>query len=303
MSERVVHEPHARPPGEQTLGEVLTAALARRRMSLTHLQARLHDRGYAVSMASLSYWRSGKRRPESAESLDALSEIEAILDLPAGRLRDARGPSRRPGPRLLSVADVVPADVPVDDALTALDLADWSEHLVEEAVHIAADVDENGAMVRSTCRMMLRAVTDGAQHYPLYVFAGQPVPEPLRLEHVAGASVTGHVEEDTVGLSMWRLTLPRPLQAGETALIESTVHLAGGVDAGDEWIHHTVRRLNELTVWVRFDERRVPSGCELVVEAEDGVVHRTPVDVAEMHSAHLSLRRFGPGRAGVAFTW
>jgi hypothetical protein len=294
-----------RPRADSSLAAVLTAALADRRMSLTQLRAALERRGQRVSLATLSYWRSGQRRPESLDSLDTLREIELILGLPEGRLRQSRGPSRRPGPRppYLAAGELVPADVPVDAALADLELSDWGERLAEDVVHLAVDLDEHGASRRATCHTMLRALQDGARHYPLFIFAGEPLPTPIELEELRGARVTGQVVDDAVGLAMWRLTLPRPLDSGETALLETRLGLPDTGRPDPDLTFHAVRRLSEVTVWVRFDPARLPTSCELLVEGDDGTERRTPVDVGETHSAHVTVRRFGPGRVGVVLGW
>jgi hypothetical protein len=299
----VEREPRTRPHADGSLATLLSRALDEAQLSLTQLQARLRDRGHRVSLASLSYWRSGQRRPESADSLEALAQIEAILRLEPGTLRNGRGPSRRPGPRERPVpyGDLVPTTVPVDDALAALDLADWTDRLVEEVVHLTVDVDASGTPTHSTSQLMLRAVSDGARDYPFYVFSQQPGSPVLRAVH--GARVTGHREVPEAGLSLWRMSLLRPLQTGETAMFEAQVDLAEASEPEREWVHYAVRRLSELTVWVRFDPERLPRSCHLVVEGEDGEPRLTPVDVSQMASAHVTVRGFGPGRAGVLFEW
>lgn len=43
----------------------LREATARSGLSLTQIHLRLRDRGNPVSIATLSYWRSGERHPEA----------------------------------------------------------------------------------------------------------------------------------------------------------------------------------------------------------------------------------------------
>jgi hypothetical protein len=301
----VEQEPRTRPHEDGSLAALLSRALDERGMSLTQLQGRLRNRGHRVSLASLSYWRSGQRRPETADSLDTIAQIEEILDLEPGRLRNGRGPSRRAGrwERPVPFGELVPTSVPVDDALASLDLTAWTDYVVEDVVHLSVDVDGAGTPTRSTSQILLRAVQDGALHYPFYVFAGADDPRPPVLSDLRGATVTGHQEVPEAGLVVWRATLPRPLAAGETAMIEAVVELGDTGEPETEWVHYAVRRLSELTVWVRFDPTHLPRSCELLVEGEDGEPRRTPVDVSGMHSAHLTVRGFGPGRAGVLFDW
>ena len=77
--------------------DALRAAIDARGVSLVWLRDRLADLDNPVSVAALSYWRSGRRRPDSGESLAAVRAIETVLDLPP----DATVPDIRfrPAPR------------------------------------------------------------------------------------------------------------------------------------------------------------------------------------------------------------
>ena len=218
------HRTRARPPAEDSFSAVLGRAIEVRGISLLALQRRLADRGHRVSAGTLSYWRSGQRLPEKPTSLDAVTEIEDLLGLDPGTLHGRIGPSRRPGPPLPQVAAgaAAPADVPVQEALRELGLADAGQELQDITLHITVDVDAERQMTRQTVRTMLRATASGAQRWYHVIFAEQPVPEPLFLEQVVGARVGATVDRPEVGLVASELVLPRPLEVGETAIIETS---------------------------------------------------------------------------------
>jgi len=73
----------------------LRAAIAARGLGLDRIQDRLRQHGIQLSTATLSYWQSGRRHPERAESLRALKLLESILELPAGSLSALLGSSTR----------------------------------------------------------------------------------------------------------------------------------------------------------------------------------------------------------------
>ena len=73
-------------------------AIAERGVSLEYLRGRLQDLGTPLSVATLSYWRSGRSQPEHQTSLEALTTLEELLYLPAGHLRSRLRPSKRSGP-------------------------------------------------------------------------------------------------------------------------------------------------------------------------------------------------------------
>ena len=85
-------------PRTDEFATLLDRALRSRRMTLAGLSRRLEGLGSPVSIAALSYWRSGQRRPERGTSLDALAHIEQILGLETDALISRLGPSRRVGP-------------------------------------------------------------------------------------------------------------------------------------------------------------------------------------------------------------
>ncbi|MGL5826212.1 MAG: hypothetical protein ACRCYU_15570, partial [Nocardioides sp.] len=57
----------------------LRTAIANRGVSLTWLHRRLGEEAHPISIATLSYWRSGQRQPEHARSRDALGILEDLL--------------------------------------------------------------------------------------------------------------------------------------------------------------------------------------------------------------------------------
>ena len=79
--------------------DALRAAIKTSRLSLDRIQHRLGLRGITISVATLSYWQSGRRRPERPESLEALRHLEAVLGVPPSALTALLGPPRPRGRR------------------------------------------------------------------------------------------------------------------------------------------------------------------------------------------------------------
>ncbi|SEF36794.1 hypothetical protein SAMN05421837_111215 [Amycolatopsis pretoriensis] len=72
----------------------LRAAIRARGLGLDRIRYRLRGRGTTVSLATLSHWQSGRCRPERPESLEALRNLEDILNVPDGSLSKLLGPPR-----------------------------------------------------------------------------------------------------------------------------------------------------------------------------------------------------------------
>jgi len=298
----MTHEPpSSRPAPGAGFAERLDAAMTERGLTLVRLRTTLRDRGLAVSLATLSYWRSGQRRPEGARSLEVVQEIEDVLGLPSGHLLWARGPSRRPGPResVASPESVLPAGLPVREAMARLDVADWADRIRQEEVHGTLDVGPDGAQQQVQTRSLIRALVDGVRAYPVVIFAEEPFLEPPALVAVAGCTVGRDYLDVEQGLAVWELVLPRPLALGETLFVDCTVRLPRVSRPRTEYFHYATRRVTRLSVWARFHPDAVPGRCELVTGRTGSPEEVVVVDPSSGAGAHVVAQGFGPGRVGV----
>ncbi|MER5865165.1 hypothetical protein [Kitasatospora sp. NPDC002040] len=194
----------------------LRQAIADRGLSLERLRERLAARGLTVAVSTLSNWQRGAVRPQRPDSLRAVTELEHLLDLPAGalsRLLDDHGPRGRrpllPGtpPRRagrLRAQFGAPAD-------SGLDL-----------LTVQQDVTVTGTGFRATVRAVVRARRTGVdRHVVLTHTGGGAVPE-IR----AGRDCRlGRVRTDPGAALIAAEVLYAPLGRGETFALE--YHLTG----------------------------------------------------------------------------
>ena len=97
--------------------EALRIAVEARGLALERISAHLHARGHTISIATLSYWQSGRSLPGRPASLRALGALESILDVPRGHLAGLL-----PGPPPAAAAPITPlALAPVLPAPERLD--------------------------------------------------------------------------------------------------------------------------------------------------------------------------------------
>ena len=282
----------------------LDEAVTRRRVSLTWLHGRLEGLGTPVSMATLSYWRSGRSEPQRRTSLEALHHVEDLLDLERGHLVMTLSPLRRPGPpsKRAPLQELSGYDDELTVALHELGFRTAQDEVVEEEAVLTADLDEHGRLARATCRLVAKAVVEGASR-AVAVF-GQPPdgsgPRP-RLRVVSGCREGRTVVAPSGMFVVVELLLHQELARGETAIYE----LEGGYD-GDgpvetEMEYFAETRTPTVAIWVRFDPRHLPAGCTSYSRV-DGAETARPARLAG-NTAYVRMRAFGPGTLGLRWTW
>jgi hypothetical protein len=126
--------------------EALRVAISRSGRSLESLRRRLDERGTPVSIATLSYWQSGRSRPQRAASLRAILHLEELLGLPAGHLMHRIGPRRWPSvPTSERATSPVPtAHSGVESALAELQFGPVDNHFADGTTHGLPDARDNG---------------------------------------------------------------------------------------------------------------------------------------------------------------
>jgi hypothetical protein len=295
----------------QDFPSALRDAIRASGLSLDRIKYRLKQRGVSITVTTLSYWQTGKRRPERPESLLALAHLEQVFGLAAGSLvallgpRRQRGRPRRP-PHFLPM-EALWTDreritqllsrmrVGIDTGLTVLSLHDRLE--------VAADRGERSLSVRQ----VLLADRDGVDHWvTIYDLRKPGFPLPMI---VPGQSVRlGQVARDhDAGLIAIELLFDRPLRRGETMIMEFTVINAGppfprGTDTFERHFRQPIR---DYVVEVRFDRRALPTRCQQLMTGQDGTEtsERRDLSIDAAGRAHAVRLGVMPGTCRVSWGW
>lgn len=201
--------------------EALRTAITNRGLGLERLREHLSQHGVSVSMTTLSYWQTGRRRPERQKSLQAVVHLEHILQVPPGHLSELLGPSPSRG-RWLRKAPAPMSEFwpsPVEDALHDLD-TQWDDQLIrvsqQDFVTIGADRTER--TLRS--RQVLSASTNGPDRWVVIIHIdGHDRPLPL-LNALKHCRVGRQVRDGERGFVVAELLFDRPLRSGESIVIE-----------------------------------------------------------------------------------
>lgn len=275
--------------------------ISERSVTLSWLHERLRANGNPVSMATLSYWRSGARRPEGAQSLAAISDIEQLLELQPGSLTDLLGPTLRLGP--LGTASLPMSGAGLESAVLEVFTALGATRIDEArdvSTHAVTDVGPAGTMVSRTTRSLVQS-TSGTLERIAYVeiSPGRPTPAP-RFRALGGAEVAqlySHPSGEVHGVAF---QLERPLHPTRTALLEWQLELGPDHPPTQETGHGVARRARDLVLWTRFHPDAIPDWLEENEESPDAST-RTPLELDGGTTVHQVRRRFGPGM--LALRW
>lgn len=207
------------PPVGRTVpsafGEALAGALRERGMTLKELQHRLAHRGVQLSVATLSYWSSGRSLPRRADSMRAVGLIEQELHLPEESLAGLL--TTRPS----DVRQAFAGQPWVDEVAAILEDFGLSipGPVTTVMQHDVVIVDDPPGTERERTRQLVRANVDGVQNIPsihLGNLNGDVVP---RVSAPHGVTISRTRDLESLPGQVAELVLPRPLPRGATAWI------------------------------------------------------------------------------------
>ncbi|GAB3833422.1 XRE family transcriptional regulator [Kribbella italica] len=280
---------------------VLRAAIRARGLGLERIRDRLRAQGVTVSLATLSYWQSGRSRPERRDSLVAVALLESVLEVPAGTLSSSLGPPRRRGRWLSTVPSSEVAAYwaepdPVEDAVSEVDIR-WDERLTRISQHDRVYVGAEGGELAYHSRQVLRAEADGPDRWVVIMHLDEhdrPLPaiRPLRHCHLGRV-----VSRPADGLLVAELLFDRPLRKGETVITEHELVNSPPYPPADNYERKFRLPVREYVLEISFEHP--PAWCEQYSQLDDDAEQVRAVDPGP--AVHGVALNFGPGRYG--FRW
>lgn len=284
--------------GSSAFSAALRMAISERGITLARLQSQLRDDGNPVSMATLSYWRSGARQPEGALSLSIVEGMEDRLGLERGHLTSLLGPSTRLGPvappRLPFDEDRVQREA--DETLTALKAAS-QDALRDLSTHMTVQVGIDGAVERVVTRALVQSTKGVVSEIPLIDAAPVETDEMTVISEVIGGRLDREYLHPGRLLSGVVIALDEPITTGGTALFEFTETYPSGYPPKQSAWHATSRAARETLIWVRFHPDAPPTWCEEYSETEDQ--YSSAMRSVKSGSVHVARHGFGPGVLGI----
>jgi transcriptional regulator with XRE-family HTH domain len=285
-----------------SFADALRAAIAARGLGLERIRDRLLRHGVSVSPATLSYWQSGRSRPERRESLQALALLEEILDVERGALAALLGPPRPRGRRTPDPAFTAfwPAPAPVADAVSAVDTR-WDDRLTRLSQHDLVTVGPDRAERSFRSRQVLRAECAGPDRWVVVLHLdehGQPPPLIRPVRHCRLGRTVSRPED---GLLVAELLFDHPLNRGETIITEHELVTRPPHPLATNYDRKFRRPVREYVLEVCFDPAALPASCVRHEQWEGADERVTPVrPAASVHGVALG---FGPGCYGFRWEW
>lgn len=267
--------------------DALRVAIQVRGLSLERLQHRLKVRGAPISVTALSYWQSGRRRPERPESLMALAHLEDVLGLPQAALSRLLGPPR---PRGRSRRRDVSARAPWDGS-----------GLVLTAQHDRVDVAPCGGVRGVRSRQVMKATSAGVDRWILCQETGSAQPA---LTAVRSCRVGRVARERTNGVLVAELLFDEPISPGDSIAIEYELIYPHPT------VEHThfrrfAERVHDYVLEIKFAGESPPASCEQFASGPAGTEMFSgarPAPVDAWGYAHAAALDFGPGLYGMRWS-
>ncbi|GLY53356.1 hypothetical protein [Lentzea sp. NBRC 102530] len=264
--------------------DALRVAIQVRGLSLERLQHRLKVRGAPISVTALSYWQSGRRRPERPESLMALAHLEDVLGLPESALSRLLGPPR---PRGRSRRREPSARAAWDSSGLAL-----------TAQHDRVDVAACGGVRGVRSRQVMRASSANVDRWILCQETGSAQPA---LTAVRSCRVGRIARERTNGVLVAELLFDEPISAGESVAIEYEL-VYPHPTAEHTHFRRFAERVHDYVLEIKFQD--APDACEQFATGPAGTEAGgvAPAAVDDGGYAHAAALDFGPGVYGMRWS-
>ena len=304
--------------------QALQIAITNSGLALSRLEYHLEQRGFRVGRSTLSYWQQGRRRPERADSMEALTALEDILHVPSGSLMALLGP-RKPRGRWISHqtgtvgwADMWGASEDIK-RLVVSDSRSNADKFRSMTIMERFEIGADKRMQRLRIQEATRAHEAGADRSVLVHNADPDLDvSRIQLTDLDNCRVgRTRVLEDANFLA-YELLFDHSLLEGETYLFGYTVDLSQAYLSSAELAERGIERVvatdgqrslrratHSYVLEARFDPAALPVRCFHVQSARVGDQQR---EIAELHlnahhAAHVAMQNVPPGVHGMRWEW
>ncbi len=290
------------PPRELAFSDALRDAIDARGLSLDRVRSHLLSYGHDVSVATLSYWQTGRSVPVRRASVQALGALEVILQVPRGSLaallptQNGRRPTERERAQLYRTGS---AEV---DRITDEWGVSWSEGLARISQETCLTVAADRSVAECAIADTLVAQKDGVDRMVVAYHSDVPgVLLEVVPSHACSVGRVATVLRET--LTVAELLFDQPLRAGEAYRVEhAVIYDTPGVMVRD-WQRLYPEPIRDSSLEIRFDETAPPD----VVESYQGEETAGDIPYAPLtptpSTITLHAQDFGPGLMALRWGW
>lgn len=306
-------EPTEWPDGPaNAFADALRSAVAARGLALDRIRAHLVAAGHDLSIATLSYWQTGRSAPVRRSSIEAIGTLEVILRAPRGSLarallemQSARRALTEPSPEvqvpdhpgwLAHSTGAEAADAMIAGLGLTLD-GDIDRVLQHDLLVMGAD----RRPVRHTTRDVVIARAPGVDRVVTTRLGG----EAGRLALVTGrlgCRLGRSRVLPTHPVTVAELLLERPVPEGAAHVMEHDVHLVGGVLPMSWFSRAYLSHTQEGVIRVQFRRDDLPDRVGVYI----GPLTSTPqFRPAPLRDGTLTVARqdFPPSQISLRWSW
>lgn len=286
--------------------QALREAVEQRGLGLGRIAARLAELGTPLSEATLSYWQTGRSQPGRRSSMEALANLEQILQVEAGALSGQLDPAavrgrhtEPPDPTWEELWEEVPE---VAAAYGRLDTS-REDHLTRVSYHDKVRVGPGRAELGLWTKQVMRAERDGVDRFIIMHGTDDPALPASQIRALERCTVGRTSPESEAGVITVEMLLPRPLERGELIAVTYEFFRLPPYPVAER--HERRRRSpnKEYILEVLFDPEDLPVSAQTYIEPVEGDLEVRDVVPDPEHGLLLVELDGLPGVIGARWTW
>lgn len=297
-----VDAPGATSGGGEEFSTALRSLITTRGLPLEAIRAQLAQRGHRLSVTTLSYWQSGRSQPERAASLDALVELERVLNVPDGfLLARIQGVAKEPD----WVVDAAGPDFPpprtgVLDIMNRLDLS-LDDGLHRVSLHDTAEVHADRTAGLHVVRQFMRAERDGIESFPVWYTPDDRGAIPY-VQARANCRIGRIYELRSIPAVAAEMVFDRPLRHGEMVTTEHAMESVRISVPQVQLARGLARPAERITMEARFHLTAFPATAYRSFTTPAGERTETPLQTPA-NRLRLDVEHPEPGFYALEWSW
>lgn len=270
---------------DQTFAEVFSSAVKQRGLALDRLCQRLAAEGVPVSIATLSYWQTGRSVPTRARSLGTVEVMERILEVPTGTLTaHTNHYLRHTEP---TWQDQLPSDTG-RQLLAEMGYDRPSVGIHPLFTHDQMCVGEQGQEASQRCTSLTK-MERSLRGWPTMFLIEGGNDTLITIDQTENCHLGEHVAIPEMGLFVGELLFDQPQERGSIVRTSYTVHWEGNTAMSNGFTRPVPKGLHAATLEVAFHPDAIPSRIQ--------AVWRTGLDVPDDQATVLGEPVLHDGRA------